>query len=322
MKRISSVLAVLALAPLDCAYAQTFPSKPIELVVHTSPGGGSDLVARTFAEVVSKEKLLPQFLVVQNRSGGSGAIAQSYVVGKKGDPYVLMSAAVSVVLSVPIRTGMDVGIDKLTPLGMIGIDLNALAVGADSPYRTVADLVNAAKAKPKSINIAIGSTGATAHYFLYHIERLTGARFNVVSFKSGPDAAIAVMGGHVHATTENLADVLPQAQAGKMHILGIPALKRLPALPNVATMKEQGLDLHIGAGRGFASPAGIPRDAALVLEQTVAKVHKSADWRAFMAKFMYEDVYMNGEEFGRYLAQRQVDVQKFLSDMGLVQRKP
>jgi putative tricarboxylic transport membrane protein len=320
MKLVSPVLALFA-AAANPLYAQSFPAKPIELVVHTSPGGGSDLVARTFAEAVAKEKLLPQILIVQNRSGGSGAIAQNYVVGKKGDPYVLLSAAVSVVLSVPIRTGMDIGIDKLTPLGMIGIDLNALAVNADSPYKTMADLVNAAKAKPKSINMAIGSTGATAHYFLYHIERLTGARFNVVSFKSGPDAAIAVMGGHVHATTENLADVLPQAQAGKMRILGIPALKRLPALAEVPTMKEQGLDLHIGAGRGFASPAGIPREAATVLEQTVARDHKSADWRAFMAKFMYEDVYMNAEEFGRYLAQRQVDMHKFLRDMGLVQKK-
>jgi putative tricarboxylic transport membrane protein len=319
MKLVSSVLVVFAAAPV---FAQSYPVKPIELVVHTSPGGGSDLVARTFAEVVAKEKLLPQILIVQNRSGGSGAIAQNYVVSKRGDPYVLLSAAVSVVLSVPIRTGMDVGIDKLTPLGMIGLDLNALAVREDSPYRTVQDLVNAAKAKPKSINIAIGSTGATAHFFLYHIERLTGAQFNVVSFKSGPDAVVAVMGGHVHATTENLADVLPHAESKKMLILGIPAQKRLTTLPNVPTMKEQGLDLHIGAGRGFASPAGIPRDAAVVLEQTVGKVHKSAGWRDFMAKFMYEDVYLNGEEFGRYLATRQVEMQKFLSDMGLVQKKP
>jgi putative tricarboxylic transport membrane protein len=322
MKFVVSALAVLSAAPLCPAVAQSFPSKPIELVVHTGPGGGSDLVARTFAEVVARDKLLPQILIVQNRSGGGGAIAQNYVAGKRGDPYTLLSAAVSVILSVPMRTGMDVGLDKFHPLGMIGIDLNALAVREDSPYRTVQVLVNAAKAKPKSINIAIGSTGATAHYFAYHIERLTGARFNIVSFKSGPDAAIAVLGGHVHATTENLADVLPQAESKKMLILGIPAEKRLTGLPNVPTMKEQGLDLHIGAGRGFAAPAGIPRDAAVLLEQTVAKVHKSAGWREFMAKNMYEDVYMNGEEFGRYLAVRQVDMNRFLTDMGLVQKKP
>lgn len=320
MKLVTSALALLFAAPLF-VYAQPYPSKPIELVVHTSAGGGSDLVARTFAEVVAREKLLPQILVVQNRSGGSGAIAQSYVAGKRGDPYTLLSAAVSVVLSVPARTGMDVGLDKFHPLGMIGLDLNALTVREDSPYRTMHDLVNAAKAKPKSINIAIGSMGATAHYFVYHIERLTGARFNIVSFKSGPDAAIAVLGGHVHATSENLADVLPQVEGKKMLLLGIPALQRLPALPNVPTMKEQGLDLHIGAGRGFAAPAGIPKDAAVLLEQTVAKVHKSAGWREFMAKNLYEDVYMNAEEFGRHLAARQVDVNRFLSDSGLVQKK-
>jgi putative tricarboxylic transport membrane protein len=228
---------------------------------------------------------------------------------------------VSVVLSVPIRTGMDVGLDKFTPLGLIGTDLNALAVREDSPYRTVSDLVNAAKARPKSVTIAIGSTGATAHYFLWNIERLTGAKFNVVSFKSGPDAAVAVLGGHVHATTENLADVLPMAQQKKMIILGIPAATRLTGLPNVPTMKEQGLDLHIGAGRGFAAPAGIPREAAATLEQVVARVHKSAGWRDFMSKFMYEDVYMNAEEFGRYLAARQAEMQRFLTDMGLVQKK-
>lgn len=321
MKLVLSALALLSAAPLH-VFAQAYPSKPIELVVHTSPGGGSDLVARTVAEAVARDKLLPQILIVQNRSGGSGAIAQTYVAGKRGDPYVLLSAAVSVVLSVPIRTGMDVGLDKFHPLGLIGLDLNALAVREDSPYRTVQDLVNAAKAKPKSINIAIGSTGATAHYFVYHIERLTGARFNIVSFKSGPDAAIAVLGGHVHATSENLADVLPHAESKKMLLLGIPAEKRLTAFPNVPTMKEQGLDLHIGAGRGFAAPAGIPRDAAVLLEQTIAKVHKSALWREFMAKNMYEDIYMNAEEFGRHLAARQVDMNRFLTDMGLVQKKP
>ena len=321
MMLVWSTLAVLAAAALQPLHAQTFPAKPIELVVHTSPGGGSDLVARTFAEVVSREKLLPQILIVQNRSGGSGAIAQNYVASKRGDPYVLLSAAVSVVLSVPIRTGLDVGLDKFTPLGLIGLDLNSVAVREDAPWRTLQEFVNAAKAKPKAINLAIGSTGATAHYLAWNIERLTGARFNIVSFKSGPDAALAVVGGHVHATTENLADVLPLATGGKMRILGLPAVNRLPDLPNVPTMKEQGLDLHIGAGRGFASPAGIPRDAAVLLEQTVAKVHKSAGWREFMAKNMYEDVYMNADEFARYLAERHVEMLKFLTDMGLVQKK-
>ena len=323
----SRTLAPLALAlsftfAFGSAFAQTYPAKPIELVVHTGPGGGSDLVARIVADVVAREKLLPQPFVVQNRAGGGGAIAQSYVAGKRGDPYVVFSIATSVVLSVPIRTGMDVGLDKFHPLGLIGVDLNGLAVREDSPYKTVQDLVKAARAKPKSINIAVGSIGATAHYFIYQIEQKTGVRFNVISFKSGADAMTAVLGGHVHATSENIGESLPHVEAKKMILIGIPAEKRLPALPNVATMKEQGIDLHIGSGRGFATPAGVPREATALLEQTVAKIHKSAGWREYMAKNLYEDVYLNGEDFGRHLAQRHGDMLKFLTDVGLAQQKP
>jgi putative tricarboxylic transport membrane protein len=304
------------------APAQTYPVKPIELVVHTGPGGGMDLVARVVSDIVAKGKMLPQPFVIQNRTGGGGAIAQSYVAGKRGDPYTVYAATVSVMVSVPIRSGLDVGLDKFHPLGMIGLDLNGIAVREDSPYKTVQDLVNAAKAKPKSINIAVGSIGATAHYFVYRIERLTGARFNVVSFKSGAEAMTAVLGGPVHATAENLGESLPHVEAKKMVLIGIPAEKRLAGLPNVPTMKEQGLDLHIGAGRGFVMPAGVPRDAANVLEQTVVKIYKSPAWREYLAKNMYEDVYLNGEEFGRHIAERHAEMLKFLTDVGLAQQKP
>ena len=321
MKRYACVAAVSLAVLLQPVFAQTYPAKPIELVVHTGPGGGSDLVARVIAEVVARDKLLPQPLIVQNRAGGGGAIAQSYVAGKRGDPYTVLSVAVAVLLSVPIRTGMDVGIDKFQPLGLIGVDLNGLAVREDSPYRTVQDLVNAAKAKPKSINVAVGSIGATAHFFIYQIERLTGARFNVVSMKSGAEAMTAVLGGHVHVTAENLGEILPHFEAKKMRVLGVPTEKRLAGMPNVPTLKENGLDLHVGSGRGFASPAGIPRDAQTLLEDTVAKIHRSTGWREYMAKNMYEDVYMNAEEFGRHLAARNSEMSRFLTDIGLAQKK-
>ena len=130
---LRALLPALLMVWMHTLNAQSYPSKPIELVVHTSPGGGSDLVARIVAEIIAREKLLPQVLVVQNRPGGGGAIAQNYVAGKRGDPYTVLSVAVSVLLSVPIRTGLDVGLDKFQPLGLIGFDLNCLAVREDSP---------------------------------------------------------------------------------------------------------------------------------------------------------------------------------------------
>ena len=211
--------------------------------------------------------------------------------------------------------------DKFQPLGLIGLDLNSLAVRDDSPYRTVKDLVAAAKANPKTINIAITFPGGSAHGMVHRLEQITGAKFNTVSFKSGTDAVTAVLGGHVQATAENLGEVMPHVESKKLRLLGVPALTRPPGLPNVPTMKEQGFDIHAGGYRAFVAPAGIPREAIAVWDTTLAKVHKSAAWKDYMAKNMYEDVYMNADEFGKWLSSQQVEMTQFLTEIGLAQKK-
>ena len=300
--------------------AQSYPSKPIELVSPTGAGGGSDLVARVVADIVAREKLLPQPMVVVNKPGGGGAIGVSYTAAKRGDPYTIVQATTTL-LTVPIRTGLDVGLDKFQPLAAIGVDLNALVVREDSPYRTLKDFVNAARTHPKTINVAITFPGGSAHGLMYRLEKLSGAKFNTVSFKSGTDAVTAVLGGHVHATAENLGEIMPHVETKKLRLLGVPAGKRPAGLPNVPTLKEQGFDVQAGALRGFAAPAGIPREAVTMLEGAFAKVHKSATWREYMARNMYEDVYMNADELGRYLTAQQAEITQFLTEMGLALKK-
>jgi putative tricarboxylic transport membrane protein len=222
---------------------------------------------------------------------------------------------------VPLRTGLDVGADKFTPLGAIGFDLNSISVAENSPYRTLKELLAAAREKPKTISIGITFPGGSAHSMMYRLEKLSGARFNLVSFKSGTESVTAVMGGHIAATAENLGEVMPHVETKRLRLLGVPALKRIAGLPNVPTLKEQGFDIHAGGMRGFVAPAGIPRDAAKTLEDTLARVHKSAAWRDYMAKNMYEDVYMNAEELGKWIAAQQVELTQFLTEMGLVLKK-
>ena len=320
MKALPWMMLLLPAVWVSPAASQAYPSKPIELVSPTGAGGGSDLVARTVAEIAAREKMLSQPIVIQNRAGGGGAVGQSYVAGKKGDPYIVLLAGTSL-LTVPIRTGMDVGLDKFQPLGMIGVDVNSLVVREDSPFRTVKDLVAAAKANPKTINVAITFPGGTAHSLIHRLEQLSGARFNSVSFKSGTDAVTAVLGGHVHATAENLGEIMPHIQGKKLRLLAVPSSKRMAGLPDVPTLKENGFDIHAGAFRGFAAPAGIPREAVTVLESTFAKVHKHPAWREYMARNMYEDLYMNADEFTRYLKAQQGEYNKFLTDMGLALKK-
>jgi putative tricarboxylic transport membrane protein len=134
------------------------------------------------------------------------------------------------------------------------------------------------------------------------MEKATGAQLKYVSFKSGSDAMTAVMGNHVHLTTENVSEVLGAVEAKRLRILAVPAERRLPGLPDVPTLKELGYNIHVGGGRGFSMPAGVPKEAAAVMEAALERAHKSALWRDYSAKNMYEDTYMGSAAFAQYLA--------------------
>lgn len=321
---VAALWAMLALAGGSGAWAQSpstssgraFPVKPVELVVHTAAGGGGDLFARTVAEIISREKLLPQPLIVSNKGGGGGTIAFNYVAGKRGDPHVLLAVPSTVLLTAPLRSGLDIGLDKFTPLGSLALDPNALAVRADSPYATLGDMVEAAKREPNSIVIAFGSIGGTGHYFAYQLEKATGARFRTVSMK-GAQAVLSVLGGHVHATTENLSEVMGQVEAKKMRVIGVPVAQRIAAAPAIPTLREQGHDIRSGVRRGFAAPAGIPKEAAAVLESMLERAHHSAEWKAHAARNLLDDTYLNGAEFSRFLTERQPEMAQFMRDAGL-----
>src|SRR5262249_37108960 len=166
------------------------PSRPIDLISPTGAGGGSDLVARMVADIVAREKLLPQPMVVQNKPGGGGAVGLTYAAGRKGDPYTILLTGTALI-SVPVPTGLDVGLDKFQPLAAIGFDLNSIAVREESPFRTLKDFLDAARAKPGAVNVGITFPGGSAHQMIYRLEKLAGVRINTVSFKSGTDTGTA-----------------------------------------------------------------------------------------------------------------------------------
>lgn len=318
-----SLRAICAAAVLVSggAPAQPFPAKPIEFVVPGNPGAGSDVFARLVADLMRKEKIVSQTIVINNKAGGGGAIAAVYAAQKRGDPYVVVSFPTGMMLTSAQRSGLDIGLDKFHPIALLGFDINCIMVNADSPFKTVRELVEAAKAKPKTINVSIGSTGSGSHMFVYTLERLSGARFNVIVMKSGAEAVTAALGGHVHWSTGQISDAMPHVEAGKMRILAVASEKRIPQLPAIPTMKEQGFDMHVAAGRGFSTPAAIPADASRFLETAFERVYKSAGWQDYMARNFMEPVYMNGAEYGRYLAQRQPEFTRFIADAGLAGKK-
>ena len=309
---IAFAAAVTALAPVTVS-SQPYPAKPIEMVIHTNPGGGQDVVGRLITEINNREKLLPQPFTNVNRPGGSGAVASTFLKGKRGDPYYLLSTSTTIVMALAHRADLGLGLDIYTPLALYGFDLQAVTVPADSKFKTFKDLIDAAKREPNTVIAGIASATGTARLFLYLLEKATGAQIKYVSFKGGSDAMTAVMGNHVHLTTENVSEVLGAVEAKKLRILAVPAQQRLPGLPDVPTLRELGHNIHVGGGRGFSMPAGVPKEAAAVMEAALERAHKSPMWRDYSTKNMYEDTYMGSAAFSQYLAKTLPVIGEFMT---------
>jgi putative tricarboxylic transport membrane protein len=301
--------------------AQPYPSRPVEFIVHVNPGGGTDVFARLVTEIMTRDKLVTQPLVVQSRAGGAGVVAFTYVRGKRGDPHTVLTIATGSFLTAASRADLDLGLEHFTPLAFFARDPQGVIVPADSKYRTFKDLLDDAKAQPGAIVCAVTSATGTGRQTLWRLERETGSRFKFVTFKAGSEAVLAVLGGHVPFTTENVSEAWAHIEAKKMRVLAVTTERRMPALPDVPTLTELGYKVQIGTGRGFVMPAGVPKGAAATMEGLLEKVHKSPLWRDYAVRNLYEDLWMGSAEFSRYLVAQRAAQREFVESVGLSKKK-
>jgi putative tricarboxylic transport membrane protein len=312
----AALLAALALAP--AAYAQGFPSRPIEFIAHTSPGGGTDLFARTIADMLAKEKIFSQPFVVSNRTGGAGVVAFNYIKGKRGDPHVVMTIATGALLPASVRPELDLGLETYTPLALFAQDPVALAVRTESKLRTFRDLVDAARREPNALSAGLTGPAGSSRMALYLIDRETGAKVKYVVFKGGGDVVTATLGGHIDMTAENLSEVISQVEAKKMRVLALTGERRSAAAPDVPTLKELGYNIVAATGRGFAMPAGVPRAAAASMEAALKRVYDSPAYKEYAERNLFENTWLGSAEFAEYLARSRGETQAFLTALGLL----
>lgn len=316
--RLLLSIAACAAFTASAACAQGFPSRPLEFIVHTSPGGGTDLFARIVSEIIARDKLLGQPINVVNRPGGGGAIAYTYIKSKRGDPHTVMTVATLAMLTPSLNPELGLGLENYTPLAFLAQDPQAVMVAADSPYRTFRDLVDAARKDPGALVVSVTSPGGSGRLLAWLIERETGARYKAVSFKSGSDAIIQVMGGHTHFSTENISEGYAAVESKKLRVLAVTSAQRLPIVPDAPTLRELGHNIHIGTGRGFVMPAGVPKEAAARMENVLERVHKTSQWKEHAERNLYENVWMGSTDYARHLSERRVQHQEFLQAVGLM----
>jgi putative tricarboxylic transport membrane protein len=316
----AALAASLALGSF-VAFAQTYPAKPIEVTVHTSAGSGGDIVSRAVAEIVRRDKLLPQPLQVVNRVGGSGALAFNYFKTKRGDPYQLLSVT-GTILAMAYRPDMNIGLDNYTPVALMAVDPQTIMVPADSPYKSVKELMDAARKAPETLVAATTSVQGTGRLLVYLMEQaVPGAKYRFVTFKGGSDAVTSTAGGHTTFTTENLSEGMGFVEGKKLRVLAISSEKRLPHAPDIPTLQELGYPITAGTIRGFTFTAGVPQEAVKTMETALEQVHKSAAWKEIAKRNLYEDTFMGAAEFTKYLAVRYKEYSAFYEAIQLGKQK-
>ena len=313
------ILVVLILSlGLGTAYgAANFPTKPITLVVHAAAGGGSDIFARTLSAAFDKEKLLSQPIVVENKPGGSGAIAFAYVAGKKADPHFLLTAVTSF-LTTPILRKSQFTPKDFTPIANFAFDEYMMIAKAGGKYKSMKDVIADAKSSPKKVTVGGTQLVSSDSICAYLIEKVAGVQFNFIVFNSGGEVNAALMGGHIDLAVSNPGEALELAKAGKVLTLGVFAQKRLAGAPDVPTLREQGIDAIYVQNRGLVAPGGIPEDARKVLEDAMLKYTKTKIYKDYLAEGMLSEAWMDGPTFGKWNEKEYARYQGMLKDMGLL----
>lgn len=324
-KHFRSLTRAALAASLACgspaAVAQAYPAKPVEVTVHTSAGSGGDIVSRAVAEIVRRDKLLPQPMQVVNRVGGSGALAFNYFKTKRGDPYQLLSVT-GTILAMAYRPDMNIGLENYTPVALMAVDPQTVMVPANSPYKTFKELMEAARKSADGIVAATTSVQGTGRLLVYLMEQAApGAKFRFVTFKGGSDAVTSTAGGHTAFTTENLSEGMGFVEAKTLRVLAISSEKRLPHAPEIPTLQELGYPITAGTIRGFTFAAGVPQEAVKTMETALEQVHKSAAWKEIAKRNLYEDTFMGAAEFTKYLAVRYKEYSAFYEAIQLGKQK-
>lgn len=311
------VFATIVTIAITPSFAQPYPTKPIEVIVHTSAGSGGDVVSRAVAEIIRANKFLPQGLSVTNRVGGSGVVGFSYFKTRRGDPYTMMSVT-GTILALAYRPEINIGLENYTPLALFAIDPQTIMVPVDSPYKTFKELIEAARAKPETLVAATTSIQGTGRMVIHLMEKaVPGAKFKFVTFKGGSEAVTSVAGGHTTFTTENLSEGQGFVEGKKVRVLAIAADKRLPQAPDVPTMQELGYPITAGTIRGFTFTAGVPKEAVVTMEAALKKAHDSPEWKEIAKRNIYQDTFLGSAEFTKFLAARLIEYKEFYDAIGL-----
>jgi len=303
MRRRALIAGALMLPALPAAAQEIFPTRPIQMIVPFPPGGVADITGRPVAHVMGR--LLKQSVVVVNKGGAGGAVGAAQAAHAQPDGYTILMALSSISV-LPVADRLQgrppaYELDQLAPIALISADPTVLVVRADGPYRTLKDLVDAAKAKPATINYGSSGVYGTLHVAMEIFAEAAGIKLFHIPYQGGGPAVAALLGGQIDALASGPAAAIGQIKGGKMRALAVWGDKRLASMPDVPSMKELGYDATFYIWSGLFAPAATPPAVMSVLRDAVRRTVEDAEFKDAMAKVETPIAYLDASEFKVFL---------------------
>ena len=284
----STALLFCLLANL--AHAQSWPQKPIKVIVPFPPGGVTDSIARITADWLTQR--LGQSVVAENRPGASGAIAAELVARSEPDGYTLFSAATPQLAVVPYVQKINYDpVKDFAPISIVGTNSFVLGCNEKTPVKTLQELVDYAKARPGQLSYASPGQGSVGHLTMALLLARAQVKMEAVLYKGGGPAVADMVAGHVPCYFGNLNELLPHVGSGRVRLLATSGTRREKALPNVPTVAEQGYPgFRTATWNGYVAPAGTPREIVERIAREIGAGCKDAAFAARLEKIGVEPV--------------------------------
>jgi putative tricarboxylic transport membrane protein len=320
MKQLAALLAVTWFA-VAAAQAQPWkPDKNVEIIVWSGAGGGADRPARVIQRLFQEKKLIdvPSFVI--NKPGANGTIGMVYMNQHAGDGHFLSMANATLVTN-RITGVSPLSYTHITPIALIAHDYLVIAVKPDSRFKTAREMFQQIAKDPNSVTGGMNNRAGAGHIALGKaIKALNGdpRKIKNAIFKSGGEAAIAVMGGHVDYVVTTVPSVIAQVKAGQLRVLGVASLQRLRgALATAPTLKEQGMDSVSSNWRMVVGPKGMTGPQTQYWDGVLGQMVQTPEWKKDVEESLQEFVYLNSRDSLKYCEQENVDKTRTLAELGL-----
>jgi len=316
----AAAITLTAVSSVLAAQSSWKPDKPVEFVVQAAAGGGSDIFARSMAKILAEEKIVTVPINVVNKPGGSGAIAYSYLNQKKGNPNIIATATGGYITT-PIQGQSPVSYKDFTNVAVLCVEDYVGVVRADSPYKSLKELIAAAKQKPNGIRFGGSNPGSSDNVIETRLEKAANVQFNYIPFQSGGEVNAALLGGIVDVASPNPSEAAQLVKAGRLRPIAMFSPERLPQWKDVPTAKEQGFDVTLSQFRGVVAAGGLDKEQSLFWQNAMVKMYQSPGFKKYLEDNGLRPLLKAGADADKYLAEQTEFYTAIYTELGLIKKK-